>query len=248
MSDVSVSGFGVTGAPFRIGAVLNRTFAVFSRQLGKFILLALIPMIPLLLLILVLASGSKGTATGVAVAGGVTAIVTFILQTVAQATSLYGAFQEMRNQPFTVAQSIRIGLARTLPVIGVAILSGLAAGLGAMLLIIPGIIVGCMLYVSIPACVIEKTDVMQSLRRSAALTKGYRWQIFGLLLLLFAIAFIGGFVLGWLGGGALATELLNFAWQVVFTAFGAVLAAVIYHDLRAAKEGIDTDKLANVFD
>ena len=32
------------------------------------------------------------------------------------------------------------------------------------------------------------------------------------------------------------------------TAFGAVLVTVVYHDLRVAKEGIDIESLANVFD
>jgi hypothetical protein len=43
-------------------------------------------------------------------------------------------------------------------------------------------------------------------------------------------------------------KLLEFCWQVVATSFGAVLAAVVYHDLRVAKEGIAIDNLANVFD
>lgn len=43
-------------------------------------------------------------------------------------------------------------------------------------------------------------------------------------------------------------QTLSFAWQVISTAFGAVLSAVIYHDLRMAKEGIDLDTLASVFD
>jgi hypothetical protein len=43
-------------------------------------------------------------------------------------------------------------------------------------------------------------------------------------------------------------KLLSFGWLVVATSFGAVLVAVTYHDLRAAKEGTDIDNLANIFD
>ena len=43
-------------------------------------------------------------------------------------------------------------------------------------------------------------------------------------------------------------SVFDFGWQVVTTAFGAVLSAVIYHDLRVAKEGIDISKLSSVFD
>lgn len=166
----------------------------------------------------------------------------------AQATSLYGAFQEMRQQPFTIGDSLRIGLARTIPVIGVGILVGLAMMLGFLLFVVPGVIIGCMLYVAIPACVIEKLGVTASMSRSVALTKGYRWQIFGLFLLVVVISALGAFVFTLIGGAGLVGQLLAFGWQVVSTAFGAVLSAVIYHDLRMAKEGIDLDTLASVFD
>ncbi len=52
-----------------------------------------------------------------------------------------------------------------------------------------------MLYVAVPVCVIEKQGVIASLSRSRALTKGYRWQIFGLFLLVMVIGFIGLFIL-----------------------------------------------------
>lgn len=248
MSDVSTGGFQAAPAQFRIGAVMNKTFAILSHQLGKFVLLALLPMAPLLLLILATVGGSQAADAGFGLTAALTGILTFVLQTVAQATSLYGAFQDMRGRTFTIGQSLQIGLARAVPVIGVALLSGLATGLGIMLFIVPGVIIGCMLYVAIPACVIEKTGVIASLSRSGALTKGYRWPIFGLFLLVVVIAIVGGLALAKIGGEGLVGQLLGFAWQVVSTAFGAVLAAVVYHDLRAAKEGIDLDTLANVFD
>ncbi|HEV7256212.1 MAG TPA: hypothetical protein VGN82_00400 [Bosea sp. (in: a-proteobacteria)] len=174
--------------------------------------------------------------------------MTFVLQTVAQATSLYGAFQDMRGQPFTIGQSLQIGLARAVPVVGVALLAGLAIGLGILLFIVPGVIIGCMLFVAIPACVIEKTGVTESLSRSVALTQGYRWQIFGLFLLVVLMALVGEMVLTAIGGNGIVGQLLSFAWQVVSTAFGAVLCAVVYHDLRAAKEGVHLGAQADVFD
>lgn len=248
MTDIVAGGLSAAPAQFRVGTVMNKTFAILGHQFGKFTLLALLPMAPLLILTLAFASRSGTPGAELAFAGGLTAILTLVLQSVAQATSLYGAFQDMRSRPFTIGESLRIGLARTVPVVGVSILIGFATALGMILFIVPGIILGCMLYVAIPACVIEKSGVMASLKRSAALTKGYRWPIFGLLLLVAAIAIVGAFVLARIGGESIPGTLLSFAWQVVSTSFGAVLSAVIYHDLRAAKEGIDLDTLANVFD
>ena len=247
MSNPSIGGFAAAPGQFRIGSVMSKTFAVLGRQFGKFVLLALVPMAPIFLLTLVSLS-SGGSQSGFAFAAVLTGLLTFVLQTVAQATSLYGAFQEMRRQPFTIGESLRIGLARAVPVIVVGILVGLATGLGFVLLVVPGIIIGCMLYVAIPACVIEKLGVTASMSRSVALTKGYRWQIFGLFLLVVVVALVGALVLARIGGAGLAGQTLGFVWQVVSTAFGAVLSAVIYHDLRVAKEGIDLDTLASVFD
>lgn len=249
MNDASSGGFALASNQFRVGAVLNKTSAILGRQTGKFVLLAFVPMIPILLVTLAaLSSSTPPSSSGLAVGAILTGLLTFVLQILAQATSLYGAFQEMRQQPFTIGDSLRIGLARTIPVIGVGILVGLAMMLGFLLLVVPGVIIGCMLYVAIPACVIEKLGVTASMSRSVALTKGYRWQIFGLFLLVVVISVLGAFVLTMIGGTGLVGQLLSFGWQVVSTAFGAVLSAVIYHDLRMAKEGIDLDTLASVFD
>jgi hypothetical protein len=250
MSDISVDGLPASGAPFRVGVVLSKTFSVFGSKLGSFLLLAFIPLIPVLAVtLLTLAGPQRGPpASSAAALGGLIGILTFVLGIVAQATTLYGAFQQMGGRPFSIAQSLSVGLKRSLPVFGVALLAGLGTALAAMLFLVPGIIVACMLYVAVPACVIEKMNVMASLNRSALLTRGYRWQVFGLLALVTIIGLIAQFVLAWLGGVMLWGKLLTFCWLVIATSFGAVLAAVVYHDLRVAKEGIDIDNLANVFD
>ena len=248
MSDISVDGLPASGAPFRVGVVLSKTFSVFGSELGSFLLLAFIPLIPVLAVTLLALAGPQKApqASGAAALGGLSGILTFVLGIVAQATTLYGAFQQMGGRPFSIGESLSVGFGRALPVFGVALLAGLLTGLASILLLVPGIIVFCMLYVAVPACVIEKLGVMDSLRRSAQLTKGYRWQIFGLLALVGIISFIAQFVLILLGG--ITGQLLTFCWLVIAISFGAVLVAVVYHDLRVAKEGMDTDHLADVFD
>jgi hypothetical protein len=97
--------------------------------------------------------------------------------------------------------------------------------------------------------VIEKPGIFASLDRSAKLTKGSRWQIFGLVALVTIVSGIALWVLRALFGMVTVwSKLLSFGWQVVGTSFGAVLVAVVYHDLRMTKEGMDVDNLANVFD
>jgi hypothetical protein len=248
MSDMSIGGSPTT-SPFRVGVVLSKTFAVFSRQLGNFLLLTFIPLIPVLAFaILRQPELQKGPPlASVTLSGALAGILTFVLQTVAQATTLYGAFQQMRGQSFTISQSLAVGLRRTLPVFAVALSGGLLTGLAAILLLVPGLILLCMFYVAVPACVIEKIGVA-ALSRSGALTQGHRWQIFGQVMLVTVVAAIVQFALMRFGGDGILTKLLNFAWLVVNTSFVAVLHAVTYHDLRVAKEGIDIDNLVSVFD
>jgi hypothetical protein len=250
MGDVSIDGLPTTGAPFRVGIVLSKTFSVFSGKLGQFLLLTFVPLIPVLAFTLLAQAGPQRgpLAANAAWLGALSGVLTFVLQFVAQATTLYGAFQLMGGQSFTIAQSLNVGFRRALPVFGVALLAGLGAGLAAILFVVPGIIVACMLYVAVPACVIEKLGAVASLNRSAALTKGYRWQIFGLLALVTIVGIIAQVILTRVGAGMLGGKLLEFCWLIIATSFGAVLAAVVYHDLRVAKEGIDIDNLANVFD
>jgi hypothetical protein len=250
MANTTIVGSG-SGATFRVGAVLSRTFEVFVKGFGQIFILALVPMSPALLIGLLMIVTPPTTPVAFDFVAGCGAILQAILGIVAQATILYGTFELMRGEPFTIGKSFEVGLRRALPVVGVSIVAGLAIGLASMALLIPGIIVMCLLYVAVPACVIERLGVFASLSRSADLTRGYRWQIFGLVLIVAIGSLLGVYVAGHvigLFGSAILSTIVTFAWQVIGTAFGAVLAAVIYHDLRAAKEGVDVSKIVNIFD
>jgi hypothetical protein len=250
MSDISVDGLPASGAPFRIGDVLSKTFSVFGSKLGSFFILTLVPLIPVLVIkLLALPAQHVGVAaSNAAMLGGLGAILIVVLGSVAQAMTLYGAFQQMGGRSFSIRESLGVGLEQAMPVLGVALLAGLLTGLASILLLVPGIIVFCMLYVAVPVCVIEKPGVTASLSRSALLTKGYRWQIFGLLALVTTISIIVQIALSLIGRVTFLGSLVDFVWLVISTSFGAVMAAVAYHDLRVAKEGLDIDSLANVFD
>jgi hypothetical protein len=108
----------------------------------------------------------------------------------------------------------------------------------------------CMYFVVAPVCVAEKAGVGASLSRSRYLTKGYRWQIFGAYAL---IVILGGMSSGIAAVatsavGGIGATIVGYGVQAIFGAFGAVLAAVLYYQLRVAKEGIDLAKIASVFE
>ena len=115
---------------------------------------------------------------------------------------------------------------------------------------VPGLILFCMFYVAVPVCVVERPGVFASLSRSAFLTKGYRWKVFGTLIVIMiasiAVQYVARLILGSAG-----LYVLLFGAQVLNTvvgAFGSVLNGVIYYQLRVAKEGVDIETIARVFD
>ena len=239
---------------FRVGRVLSRTFSVLSRNLLPFCLVTVIAALPNLL---ISAPGARAFAPAT-ITPGASAIrlllgfgLSMVLNALSQAIVLYGAFEDMRGQPVHLMESLRIGLRRFFPVLGVAIGVAVLTALAAILLFFPAFIVATMLLVAMPACVVEQLGPVKSMDRSKRLTKGHRWKIFGLWLLAMVAAGISQSVLVGLAkiiGGSTLALITFLAWSAIFGAFYAIMVVVTYHDLRVAKEGVDTDQIAAVFD
>jgi hypothetical protein len=137
-----------------------------------------------------------------------------------------------------------------------------------LLLFIPLVILFLMWFVATPACVVERLGPFRSLGRSRALTKGHRWKTFGLILVMLIPAMIVAgvitAVMARLGIGVnlrigiffdlnrnmntVASQVVSLIWTAIWTAFYAILVVVAYHDLRVAKEGVDTEQIAAVFE
>jgi hypothetical protein len=137
-----------------------------------------------------------------------------------------------------------------------------------VLLIMPLLLLYLMWFVAMPACVLERLGPIRSLGRSRALTKGNRWKIFSLILAtLIPALIVGGVitaVMARLGVGVILQigfffdlnrtlnsvtgQVVSLIWTAIWTAFYAILVAVAYHDLRVAKEGVDTEQIAAVFE
>ena len=125
---------------------------------------------------------------------------------------------------------------------------------GTLLLVVPGVILFCAVAAAIPAVMAEGKGPVEAVRRSFALTKGRRFSIFVVSLVMGIVAWIAGAIAGFLpfavGGGtaSLVAALFVFALEAVVTPLWTLLPAVVYHDLRIEKEGVDTAELAKVFE
>jgi hypothetical protein len=243
-------------AGIRVGEVLSRTFGLLSGDFAKFFLLALITSSPWLLFALLGLTSAPNTAATVSAAvlavessGGV--LLLAVVAILGQAAILYGAIQKMRGQDFTIGASLGRGLARFFPIIGLIFCMIVGVGVGLVLLVIPGVILLFMWYVALPVCVVERLGPIGSLKRSAYLTKGNRWRI---LVTIVAIYIVNGIVQNivqailFVAGGMTVAMVGTFVWMSLFSSFSSLVTAVLYHDLRVAREGVDINQIAAVFD
>jgi hypothetical protein len=190
-----------------------------------------------------------------------------LLGLIAQAAVIYGVLQELRGEWVSVGESLRVGLVRILAVLGVSFLTGICIALlpvvalvgttyGSVLLALPlgaaavawVLYLMCALWVAVPVVVVERTGVFGALGRSAKLAQGQKWRILGIILILFAIQYGMGMVAMF---AALASAKAGLVMEVVIAlllgSLSATIAAVGYHDLRFAKEGVGVDDLIKVF-
>ena len=82
------------------------------------------------------------------------------------------------------------------PYLIASILFGVSVALGSILLIVPGIMIAIawMFYTYL---IIDKgLQPVEALKKSAEITKGYRWQLFGFMIVLVLINIAGAIVLG----------------------------------------------------
>ena len=243
-------------ADFRLGDVLNRSIGLFGRNFLLYTVITAVATSPTLITTLSVAGAATRPSTSppdltaalVMFGGGILAI---FLGAIAQAAVLFVAFQNMRGRPVDAGEVVGRVLARILPLVGTFILIGLMAMVGMILLVFPFFMVLMMTYVAVPVCVIENLGPIDSIGRSRALTKGFRWLIFVLFLI---VAVVGGIVNAMVSGigtlvlGPVLAAVIAFPFGAFIGSFGSVLSIVVYHDLRVAKEGIDTDQIAAVFD
>jgi hypothetical protein len=248
MTDITMAA-----GTFRLADVFSKSFAIYTRRFVPFIILTVIASIPNYIAIFAIGTPGFNSPTGAPSFGAarvILGLVDFATKSFVSGAVMYGVIQDLRGRTFSVGDSVRIALRRFLPMLGVVLSTAVLIVLGTALLIVPGLMLACMYYVSMPACVAENTGVFTSMSRSGYLTKGYRWQVFGTFLLML----LGGIIIGGIVGAVFALAgrpALLVATQVagaLVGAFNGVLVSVFYYELRVAKEGVDIEKIAGVFD
>ena len=243
---------------FSIGRVIGDSFGVYARNFVSFTALALVIGLvslafQLLILVPMMVSGAQDPTQinwGLVFLGSV---IPMVVNALTQATIIYGTFQDLRGQRAGIGDCITRGLVSIVPVIIGSILLSLGVSVGLMLIVVPGLILLVMWWVYIPAIVVESKGIIEAFGRSRELTRGRRWHLLGLILIVGIVVLIVSFVIGKAlqdatGQVSTAGTIIQYAVLSVLTAFNSVLVAVGYYYLRAEKEGTDVNAIASIFD
>ena len=213
-----------------IGAVFERVLSTYAQTWRALLLGALIIFAPIALLFgLIIASDSAGVAFIVFAA---VIIGTFWYQGMVVET--------VRDvQDGTLDSSVGQLFRSVTPVLGTLIAAGFLAGLGLvvgfLLLVIPGLILLTIWAVLAPVIVIERTGVFESFGRSRELVRGNGWQVFGVLVALFAFNIALSIVVAIIGSaGDAAAAIAQLAQYLVFAPVSALAASILYFALREA--------------
>ncbi|HEX7822039.1 MAG TPA: hypothetical protein VF463_15630 [Sphingobium sp.] len=249
-----------------IGGVLSRAFGVMGGNpiviFGLSFLFGALP-IQLYTYFLINAAGSPGLSPvtlGVVSTGS---IVLFLLcSMLAQGAIIRASLAYAGGERASFGECIAVGLTKLLPLIGLSILLMLGIMAGFLLLFIPGVILLIMWSVAAPALVAEPVGILGAFGRSRYLTKGARWKIFGMLILMFVLLAVLSAVLNlslyslgvptgqarWMDGAfPLWSIAISAVSNTITTAFSSTIVTGLYLSLRNWKDGPQAEALADIF-
>lgn len=249
MAAVSAVGHGWT---WSIGSAIEAAASVLIGHFVPFVVTALIAGLPNVVYWYLIGRGASRsilTTTGAVSMVVSTAAMIFVIQTLT-----YGTVQALRGRSVSIGDCLAQG-GRRLPVgMAVGFLAYVGIVLGAVFLIVPGIILFTRWSVALPAATVEGTGILTSLARSRDLTRGRRWRVFGTIIVPVLISLvtswllIGIFGFGLHGVTTPAFQIASWVVHAVEQAFSVCVFATLYYYLHREQEGVDIEQIAAVFD
>lgn len=215
-----------------VGATLSQAFSTYGSQAGVLLPLAF----GIYLIVAVLGALLAGSVILIPLVLAISVIAATLYQGIV--VNLVSDVQDGRRD-FTIEELIRATGPVVLPLIGAGLLAGIAIGIGFLLLIVPGLILLTIWSVIAPVIVVEHSGVINAFGRSRELVRGNGWQVFGVIVIVYAIVFAANLVLGAIGTAVSDTAagriVFNLISSTITAPIAALVAAVIYFRLVAIK-------------
>jgi hypothetical protein len=180
------------------------------------------------------------------------------LEILAAAPLVQLTYARLIGRPAPIIDALRRSRGRYASVLCVGILGNLPTVISIVvfsfsnliLTVVWYLIISAFWYVAASAVLIEDTGVLVGLKRSASLTKGYRWRVFGISLIAslapgLAEHFLDRILFPVLGGNI--AVFIDFALRFLAISAGTIVGTTAYRCLRIAKEGPAVQTLSEVF-
>jgi hypothetical protein len=232
-----------------LGQLVEDSWQLFRGNLGLFVTIALVVVIPADLIVLGVGLGelwqgyeSNSDVGRSALRAGLHLLV---VQPLVTAACIAAVMSLGQGEEPTAGWSVSRGFERWGAVLAAVILAGLATLAGFIAFVIPGVWLAVSLYFASQAVVAEGHSPVDALRRSRELVRGQWWRVFGIgILFSVMIGVLSGIVTE--GGNALAKsadrqvfDLLGTMLADVFAiGFTAVASTLVFFDLRVRSEGV----------
>jgi hypothetical protein len=237
--------------PRSVSDVLVDAFELFRRDWTNYVLMTALLVIPLALAQVGVSRAFVDEQTGeVTLVGGallfslVGAVLTVVVQLVVSGALTRSGVSAMAGQRLEVAGSLRHAFRRMGGLLWVILLSSLAIFAGFIALVIPGIILAVLLYVSVQAFIVEGHKGSAALSRSWTLVKPHFWHVLGVVILAALLTGITSAILGQLGGDSFFGEwLFGSIGLLLVVPYTAMVTVVLYVELRARREALTVSQL-----
>jgi hypothetical protein len=171
--------------------------------------------------------------------GALLAIVVSLIASFLLQATLIKAVEDVRDGRVDLSVGETVQAAR--PVVGSVALASILAGfgiiIGLVLLIVPGLILLTFWCLIVPVIVLERVDTSVAFRRSRELVRGYGWQVFGTLVLVFLLLLVVSAVIAAVFSAfpeAVSTFLGSLVSGTLVSPFVALVVTLGYFRLLAA--------------
>lgn len=244
--------------PMTAGDIIDEAIGLYRRNLRTFIIIGAVALVPLGLvqIVLTLIAGTTDLIM-VGIFSIVSSVLSFFAYILVWSASISAAASALLGEPTDARRAYDHALGHLGPVIGLALLYGIAVFL-LMFTIVGGIYFAIAWVFAYHALIVEGRGIRESLSRSRRLVSGHWWRVVGIGLIVYIIwiVIVLAFSLPAMLFGADAfinptadaspvasvlSTIGNTAGTIVAGPILYCTITMLYYDLRVCKEGYDIE-------
>ena len=199
-----------------VGEVLGEVFRIYGRHAG-----VLLPAAFWLFLVAAIVDGIVGNDLSLfPLVIAVSSVIGILYQGM-----VVGLVRDVEGgrEDSSIGALVSFAMPVLLPLIGAALISGIAVGVGIVLFVVPGLILLTIWAVIGPVIVIERIGVFPAFSRSRQLVRGSGWPVFGVVVTAFLISLVGGIIFSEIAAGISDGPIV----RIVFSALASTITAPI---------------------